>query len=384
MDRRSLLKFGGMAALGLGVDACAPRTAKPQLAPRRPMVRLAPVNISWDRIIRTTIGLRPHRPSGFVLRAEQLDGKTLIHNFGHGGSGMSLSWGTASMASDLAMAHTERKAAVLGSGVVGLTSARELQRRGFEVTIYAMAVPPDTTSNMSLAGWTPTSGLVDNTLRTAAWDAQVREAARIAYRRLQLLIGPKYGVTWVTQYQPAMTDQAPTPSANPILAAEYSGPRVMLGPGEHPFPTPYCIQREEMRIEPSIYLDALMNDFLNWGGKVVIRKFDTPRDVASLGENVIINCTGLGSKVLFSDPDLVPLKGQLVVLIPQPEVTYGTSGAARQLPPDAGFVHMMPRSDGIILGGTSLMGNGTFDVEEIERKRVMDLHIELFNAMKRS
>lgn len=372
-----------MAALGLGVDACAPATAKPQLAPRRPMVQLANVNISWDRIIRTTIGLRPHRPSGFVLRAEQLDGKTLIHNFGHGGSGMSLSWGTASMATDLAMAHTERKAAVLGSGVVGLTSARELQRHGFDVTIYAMAVPPDTTSNMSLAGWTPTSGLVDNTLRTAAWDAQVREAARIAYRRLQLLIGPKYGVTWVTQYQPAMSNQPPTPSANPILPAEFSGPRVVLGPGEHPFPTPYCVQREEMRIEPSIYLDALMNDFLNWGGKVVIRKFDTPRDVASLSENVIINCTGLGSKVLFSDPDLVPLKGQLVVLIPQPEITYGTSGAARQLPPDAGFVHMMPRSDGIILGGTSLMGNSSFDVEETERKRVMDLHIELFNGMKR-
>lgn len=372
-----------MAALGLGVEACAPATAKPQLAPRRPMVQLANVNISWDRIIRTTIGLRPHRPSGFVLRAEQLDGKTLIHNFGHGGSGMSLSWGTASMATGLAMAHTDRKAAVLGSGVVGLTSARELQRHGFDVTIYAMAVPPDTTSNMSLAGWTPTSGLVDNTLRTAAWDAQVREAARIAYRRLQLLIGPKYGVTWVTQYQPAMANNPQTPQENPILPAEFSGPRVVLGPGEHPFPTPYCIQREEMRIEPSIYLDALMNDFLNWGGKVVIRKFDSPRDVASLSENVIINCTGLGSKVLFSDPDLVPLKGQLVVLIPQPEITYGTSGAARQLPPDAGFVHMMPRSDGIILGGTSLMGNSSLDVEENERKRVMDLHIELFNGMKR-
>jgi glycine/D-amino acid oxidase-like deaminating enzyme len=372
-----------MAAFGLSVDACAPTAAKPQLAPRRPAVQLANVNISWDRIIRTTIGLRPHRPSGFVLRAEQLDGKTVIHNFGHGGSGMSLSWGTASMATDLAMAHTERKAAVLGSGVVGLTSARELQRHGFEVTIYAMAVPPDTTSNMSLAGWTPTSGLVDSSLRTAAWDAQVRQAARIAYRRLQLLIGPKYGVTWVTQYQPAMDNQPSTPSANPILPAELSGPRVVLGPGEHPFPTPYCIQREEMRIEPSIYLDALMNDFLNWGGKVVIRKFDSPREVTSLSENVIVNCTGLGSKALFSDPDLVPLKGQLVVLIPQPEITYGTSGAARRLPPDAGFVHMMPRSDGIILGGTSLMGNSSLDVEEVERKRVMDLHIELFNGMKR-
>ncbi len=61
------------------------------------------VKISWDRVIRTTIGLRPHRPGGFVLKADKLDAKTLIHNYGHGGAGMSLSWGTASMAADLAV-----------------------------------------------------------------------------------------------------------------------------------------------------------------------------------------------------------------------------------------------------------------------------------------
>lgn len=374
-----------MAALGFGVDACAPKAgAKPQLAPKRPPIHLAPVNISYDRIIRTTIGLRPHRPSGFMLRADKLDGKLLIHNFGHGGSGMSLSWGTASMATDLALPHAERKAAVLGSGVVGLTSARELQRHGFEVTIYAATVPPDTTSNMSLAGWTPTSGLVDNSLRTAAWDEQCRHAARIAYRRLQLLIGPKYGVTWVPQYQPVDNVQQGTPNPNPLLPDDLLGPdRVVLGPGEHPFKTPYCIERLEMRIEPSIYLDALMTDFLNWGGKVVIRKFDTPADISRLSENVIVNCTGLGSKELFKDPDLMPLKGQLVVLVPQPEVTYGTNGAGRPLPPDSGFVHMMPRSDGIILGGTSLRDNWSMDIEDKERHRVVDLHIELFNSMGR-
>ena len=224
MNRRDLLRLGSLAALGLTVEACAPKAAaKAQTAPSRPPVRLAQVNVSWDRIIRTTIGLRPHRPSGFVLRAEQLDGKTLIHNFGHGGSGMSLSWGTASMATDLALPHSERKAAVMGSGVVGLTSARELQRHGFDVTIYAATVPPDTTSNMSLAGWTPTSGLVDTQLRTAAWDAQVRHAAAIAYRRLQLLIGPKYGVTWVTQFQPTDSNEPPRPATNPILPAELQG-----------------------------------------------------------------------------------------------------------------------------------------------------------------
>lgn len=375
-----------MAALGFGVEACAPKVAKPVLSPSRPIVRALPaVNVSYDRIIRTTIGLRPHRPTGFVLRADKLDSKLLIHNFGHGGSGMSLSWGTASMATDLALPHAERKAAVMGSGVVGLTSARELQRHGFDVTIYAATVPPDTTSNMSLAGWTPTSGLVDNQLRTAAWDEQCRHAARIAYRRLQLLVGPKYGITWIPHYQPMDNEpQARGTNPNPLLPPELGGPRWALGPGEHPFATKYCMAWEEMRIEPSIYLDALMADFLNWGGKVVIRKFETPKDIASLSENVIVNCTGLGSKELFKDPDLIPLKGQLVVLVPQPEIQYGTSGAGRQLPPDSGFVHMMPRSDGIILGGTSIRDNWSLDVEDKDRQRVVDLHIELFNSLRKA
>src|SRR5688500_8280660 len=180
MHRRDLLRLGGMASLGAALQACAPKTAAPQLTPSRPMVRLAPVNVASDRIIRITIGLRPFRPSGFVLRTEKLDGKTIVHNFGHGGSGMSLSWGTASMASEMAMAHLERKAAVIGSGVVGLTSARELQRHGFDVTIYAATVPPDTTSNMSLAGFTPTSGLIDFPKRTPEWDAQFTQAVRFS------------------------------------------------------------------------------------------------------------------------------------------------------------------------------------------------------------
>jgi D-amino-acid oxidase len=383
MNRRDLLRLGGLASLGATLQACAPRAAaKPQLAPRRPMLRLPVVNASYDRIIRTTIGLRPHRPSGFVLRTEKLDGKTIVHNFGHGGSGMSLSWGTASMATDLAMSHLERKAAVMGSGVVGLTSARELQRHGFDVTIYAATVPPDTTSNMSLAGFTPTSGLVDFKMRTPEWDAQFTQAVRISYRRLQLLIGPKYGVTWIKQYAPTDNEQAGR-GTNQLLPPEIQGSRVILQPGEHPFPTKYAIERDEMRIEPSIYLDALMHDFLMWGGKVVIRKFETPRDVTTLAENVIINCTGLGSKALFNDAELVPLKGQLVVLVPQPEITYGTTGGARApVTPEAGFVHMQPRTDGIVLGGTSIRDNWSFDIEEKERQRVVEAHIELFAAMK--
>src|SRR5215212_1964705 len=201
MDRRTFLTAGSMAAVGFGISACAgnPKPGSVAAARRKP-IDLPPVNAAWDRIIRTTVGLRPHRDAGFVLRPDKLDDKLLVHNYGHGGAGMSLAWGTGLMAAEFATEHQAREAAVIGCGSVGLTCARQLQRRGFDVTIYAAAVPPNVTSNMSLAGFTPASGLVENDRRTPEWDAQYRRAADISYRQLQLLAGPHFGVSWLDNY----------------------------------------------------------------------------------------------------------------------------------------------------------------------------------------
>ena len=297
------------------------------------------------------------------------------------------------MAAEMAMRQEDRRAAVIGCGVVGLTTARQLQRRGFDVTIYAMAVPPNTTSNMSLAGFTPTSGLVETGQRTRVWDAQFRRAVEIAYKQLQLLIGPKYGISWTNGY--AMLDAPPAnaaaqpvsepsrPSRPSLLPPEFRTGRVVLGPGDHPFPTPYVSYRPGIRIEPSIYLDQLVEDVRLFGGHIVIRKFDTPQDLMSLEESVIVNCTGLGSYTLFNDRELTPLKGQLTVLVPQPEVDYNTFGGLRRDPSSEGFIiHMQPRSDGIILGGTSERGVWSLKPNEEARRRVVDGHIALFDAMR--
>ena len=379
MDRRTLLKTGGTGLLGLGLGACSRASGLSSMSPR---LRLTPVNASWDRVIQTTVGLRPYRPSGFVLRAERLDGKTLIHNYGHGGSGMSLSWGTASMAADIAVERDERRAAVIGCGVVGLTTARQLQRRGFDVTISAISIPPDTTSNMSLAAWTPTSGLVDQSRRTTAWDAQLRQAARIAYRQLQLLIGREYGVSWIDSY--ALRDTEPRSGGrradpDPLLPPDLRTGSTLLGPGEHPFPTRYARAGTTLRIEPSIYLDALVRDFLRFEGRIIIRKFDTPRDLMALDERTVMNCTGLGSYDLFGDRELTPLKGQLTVLVPQHDVNYATFGG---LPGAGGFIHMQPRSDGIVLGGTSEEGDWSLEPDEEARTRIVGEHMRLFDAMR--
>src|SRR6202035_5189980 len=93
-------------------------------------MRQSPVIVDRSRVIRTIVGLRPYRPSGFVLDAEPLGEKLLIHNYGHGGCGVTLSWGTAQVAVEHALLRSNRQAAVIGCGAVGLATARLLQDHG--------------------------------------------------------------------------------------------------------------------------------------------------------------------------------------------------------------------------------------------------------------
>ena len=134
LNRRELLKTASAVVLGASLGGCA-RTSYPSR-------RFAKVKVSPDRVIRTTVGLRPFRASGFVLRAERFDDTTVVHNYGHGSTGMSMSWGTGHLAMEEALKTGERTAAVVGCGAVGLATARLLQRQGVGVTIYAKDVPP--------------------------------------------------------------------------------------------------------------------------------------------------------------------------------------------------------------------------------------------------
>ena len=386
MDRRSVLKSGGAALLGLGLAGCRTMGGA-NVRPTRPAIRLAlpPVLASWDRIIRTTVGLRPHRPAGFNVSVAKLDHKTVVHNYGHGGAGHSLGWGTGLLAAELALEHPDRRAAVIGCGTVGLTTARQLQRRGFDVTIYTRAVPPDTTSNMALAAFTPTSGLISTEV-SPEFTTQFQRAIDVSYRQLQLLAGRDYGVSWIdgfnTTDSPTAAGRDTSPNAagagtnfrgSDMSALIPSGideniGRVVLEPGEHPFPSRYAIWHRRMRIEPSIYLDALVRDVLMFGGRLVVRAFDTPRDLMTLDESVIVNCTGLGARTLFGDGTMVPVKGQLTVLIPQPEVNYSCRA--------------MPRRDGIALGTTQQRGVDTLEPDLDAQQRIVDACIKFYSAMQ--
>src|SRR5215204_4941398 len=150
-DRRSFLA-SALAAGAYATLANVPALAAQEEPPRR----FPPLKVSRDRRIRTVVGLRPYRPEGFVLTSERLGEKVVVHNYGHGGGGVSLSWGVALLAAEQARNLEDRSVAVVGSGVVGLSTARVLQRRGKSVTLYTKELPPETTSNVAGALWYPT------------------------------------------------------------------------------------------------------------------------------------------------------------------------------------------------------------------------------------
>jgi glycine/D-amino acid oxidase-like deaminating enzyme len=365
-----------MLAVAAGIAAgCAVRkSGLPALHATRalPMVKVAE-----DRVIRSIVGLRPFRPSGFVVRAARLDAKTVIHNYGHGGAGITLSWGTSQLAMEEGAATGARDCAVLGCGVVGLSTARLAQLRGMGVTIYAKAMPPETTSNVAGGLWEPVS-LYDPPRVTPEFRRQFAAASRIAFRRYQSMAGDPYGVRWLPLYSLSRdhAHEAPSPD-NPASEVEalYPESRV-LARGEHAFDVPFAHRRMTMLIEPAIYLNALIRDFLTAGGKIVIREFASPREVAALPEPLIFNCTGLGAGALFGDEELTPIRGQLAFLLPQPEVDYCTVGP--------GGIYMFPRHDGILLGGTFERGNSNLDPEPATTQRILRESRALFAGGNRS
>jgi D-amino-acid oxidase len=380
IDRRSFLRTG-LTAAGLALATSGDRRVFAQTVGRK----IAPIRVSRDRVIREIVGLRPYRPEGFLVEGQLVGNKLLIHNYGHGGAGITLSWGTASQAVDIvrempqvppprrAPRTVPRRFAVIGCGVNGLSTAIMLQRRYQDgpgtVTIYAKDLPPETTSNIAAGYWSPVSVFDDDAV-SAKWREQFRAAAVISNRAYQLLVGGQYGVRWLdifTHHRNEASLQGELPGGNDL----YPNRIIHRDPANY-FGVPIVRQFSSMMIEPPIYLRALLRDFYNAGGRIVVKEFRSREEVMRLSEPVIFNCSGLGARALFGDEKLIPARGQLEVLLPQPEIDYGYIGPG----------HMFPRSDGIFLGGTFDRENWSLAVNAEHSNYILNTHTEMMKGVR--
>lgn len=358
MHRRAFL---GSAAAALTLPGCV-TTGTVGTTARRGC--LPPVNVSPDRVIRAVAGLRPFRPAGFRVEAEMLGSTRVVHNYGHGGAGITLSWGTAKLACELGLQGHGGPVAVIGAGVVGLSTARLVQEAGFPVTIYAKALPPETTSNIAGGQWHP-FGHFDRRSVTPEWRARFLAAADYSWRRFQIMVGDDYGIHWLPTYREGTPEEPLFPYFPPDSRA--------LRPDEHPFPIASLSRYDTMYVEVGRYLRQMIRDVHIAGGRVEVRDFARPADIAALPERLVFDCTGLGARPLFGDETMIPIRGQLAILEPQPEIRYAVTV-------DAGY--MFPRADGILLGGTfeRNVWDATPQPEDIAR--ILASHQRLFANLR--
>ncbi|MBB6245043.1 FAD-dependent oxidoreductase [Rhodanobacter sp. A1T4] len=371
MQRRQFLRNAGATlavASTAGLVACARQplapTSKagtlvsPPIAGTPGMVELAPIRAQTDRITGVYVCTRPFRAAGPRIETQRLGEKTIVHNYGHGGSGWSLSWGSSMLALRMAQDTGVHKLGVIGCGALGLTSALLAQRAGMSVCIYAKALPPDVYSMRASGLWTPDSRICD-AQHAPDFGARWETMARTSYGMYQTLLGlPGRPIEWIDGYSlsdtPFNQPQPPEVSDEPDYG-EFRDrvrdltPRTIDMPaGSHPFHQPYVHRYTTMMFNISTYARMLMTDFLTAGGKIEVREFDHPHELLKLPERTLINATGYGARALFNDNSIIPVRGQTARLIPQPEVTYGISSE---------HISMVPRSDGLLVQAFGDTGN---------------------------
>jgi D-amino-acid oxidase len=192
---------------------------------------------------------------------------------------------------------------VVGAGVVGLTCAVRLLEAGHRVDVVARDLPLETTSAVAAALWYPY--LAEPPDRVEAW-------SRRAYDAFEALAGdPGTGVRMLEG-----SVVSPAGTATRVLPV----------------------------VEMPVFLRWLAARMSALDGTI------TRLNLSALptGADVVVNCAGLGSRLLAADLSVIPVQGQVVVV--------EQFGLSHWWVDPIGPTYVIPRSDDVVVGGTEVVG----------------------------
>lgn len=219
--------------------------------------------------------------------------------------------------------------AVVGAGVIGLTSAIRLAEAGARVVVVTADEPRRTVSAVAAAVWYPTrTAAAERVLRWArrTFETLTEQAAQgvpgVTKRPTRMLLREPPGVPW---WAPAVPDFRIV-EAPPGYAGQWrcTVPAVEMPP----------------------YLDWLVARLDVAGGMLLHRRLARLADAAALAP-AVVNATGLAAGELAADPRVHPARGR-IVLVTNP----GLDTSVRDEANPAGMTYVHPRSRDVVLGGT--------------------------------
>lgn len=217
---------------------------------------------------------------------------------------------------------------VVGAGVVGLSCAVRLLEAGHDVAVLARDLPLETTSSVAAALWYPyraypverVLGWATTTYADLAALAEDETTGVTMRRGTQVLRSPEARPWWA--------------AAVPSLEAASAAPEGYAAGWSADVPV----------AEMPVYLGWLNARVEELGGTVTRMALSALPDLAE----VVVNASGLGSRLLGADDSVVPVRGQVVVV--------EQVGLEEWWLDSAGPTYVVPRSRDIVVGGTDQEG----------------------------
>jgi D-amino-acid oxidase len=240
------------------------------------------------------------------------------------------------------MTHVD--ALVVGAGVCGLTTAISLAEAGLTTRIQAASPPSQTTSAAAGAIWGPV--LCGPANRTREW-------ARAGLEVLSALADEPAAAIRQVRGREVTQEPASPPDwlellNSPVGKDQPAGVR-MCAPSELPegFVSGWWYTAPVVTMP--VYLDYLRARYEAAGGSISLEPVSSLR---SLDAPVVVNCTGIGARDLVPDPEVVPVRGQVVVVrnpgIEEFYIDHTLHGTD--------YVYLFPHGDVVLLGGTAEEG----------------------------
>lgn len=242
---------------------------------------------------------------------------------------------------------------IIGAGVSGLTCGIRLLEEGFNVRIVTRSVTPDTTSNVAAAYWYP--------FRVSPQDKVLKWAA-FSYRKfMQLCSVPESGI-FMFELLKLYDREMEIPFWKDAV-------RVFRRAEKEDLPEGYTdgFVAEVPLIETPIYMRYLTDTYKRLGGSIekLNKELDSFHDAAE-GEELIINCTGLGAGKLCGDDQVFPIRGQ-IVRTENPGLTRCVSDESGPL----AVSYIVPRNGDCVLGGTAEENNWSLDVNPATSENIL-------------
>lgn len=232
---------------------------------------------------------------------------------------------------------------VVGAGVVGLTCAFRLLEAGHRVDVVARDLPLETTSSVAAALWYPYRAFPQE--RVTVWSG----ASYVEF--MALADDPKTGVAMRTGSEVFRSRQADPwwKPAVPGLDRETSLPDGYVD--GFTFVTPI--------IEMPVYLAWLARRIEGLGGTI------TRLNLSGLptGGDLVVNCSGLGARLLGADKTVAPVRGQLAYV--------EQFGLDRWMLDADGPTFVVPRSHDVVVGGSAVEGEWSRTVSADETADIL-------------